>query len=90
MSPGGWTVRWPVSRPTAGPDSVQVVERVALHLSLEDVLELDRRILEVLDEYVATDDLRRDRPVRGGIFVLHNLRAEDSVPIDPDPAPHPD
>lgn len=74
----------------AGPDSVQVFERFALHLSPEDVLELDRRILEVLDEYVATDDLRRDRPVRGGIFVLHNLRAEDSVPVDPDRAPQPD
>jgi len=64
----------------AGPDSVQVFERFALHLSSEEIVELDRRILEVLDGYVATDDLRHDRPVRGGIFVLHNPRRRFGSP----------
>lgn len=73
----------------AGPDSVQVFERFALHLSPEDVAELDRRILEVLDHYVHTDDMRRDRPVRGGIFVLHDLRGEDPVRAEQDTAHRP-
>jgi hypothetical protein len=33
--------------------------------------ELDRRILAVLDEYIETDDQRRDQPPYGGIFMLH-------------------
>ena len=57
----------------AGPDSVATYERFSLHLSAEDVVELDRRILAVLDEYVATDDERRGRPVHGGMFLLHRL-----------------
>lgn len=57
----------------AGPESVQVFERFALHLSPEDVAELDRRILAILDEYVETDDQRLGQPVLGGIFVLHRL-----------------
>jgi DNA-binding transcriptional ArsR family regulator len=57
----------------AGPGSVQLFERFMLHLSPEEVQELDRRILAVLDEYVATDDQRRDRPALGGILVLHRL-----------------
>jgi DNA-binding transcriptional ArsR family regulator len=57
----------------AGPESVAVYERFSLHLSPEEVEELDRRVLAVLDEYVATDDQRRDRPVYGGMFLLHRL-----------------
>jgi DNA-binding transcriptional ArsR family regulator len=57
----------------AGPGSVQLFERFALHLSPEDAAELDRRILVILDEYIATDDKRRDQPAHGGIFVLHRL-----------------
>jgi len=57
----------------AGPESVQLFERFMLHLSAEDIEELDRRILAVLDEYVETDDQRLDRPANGGIFVLHRL-----------------
>ena len=60
----------------AGPDSVATYERFSLHLSPEDVEELDRRILDVLDEYVATDDQRRDRPVHGGMFILHRLAGQ--------------
>jgi DNA-binding transcriptional ArsR family regulator len=59
----------------AGPGSIQTFERFFLHLSPEDVVELDRRIVAILDEYVETDDQRRDQPVLGGIFVLHRLAA---------------
>lgn len=57
----------------AGPDSIATLARFALHLSPEDVAELDRRILAVLDEYVATDVQRLDRPLHGGIVVVHRL-----------------
>jgi len=57
----------------AGPDAVQTFARFALHLSPEDAAELERRILAILDEYIETDDQRLDRPVLGGIVVLHRL-----------------
>jgi DNA-binding transcriptional ArsR family regulator len=57
----------------AGPESVATSEMFSLHLSPEELEELDRRILEVLDEYVATDDERPDRPLYGGIFLLHRM-----------------
>lgn len=57
----------------AGPDSVQTYARFMLHLSPEQVRELDRRICAVLDEYIETDDERLDQPPLGGIFVLHRL-----------------
>jgi DNA-binding transcriptional ArsR family regulator len=57
----------------AGPESVATSARFVLHLTQEEVEELDRRILAVLDEYIATDDERRDRPAHGGIFLLHRL-----------------
>jgi DNA-binding transcriptional ArsR family regulator len=57
----------------AGPDSVQTFERFTLHLSHEELVELDRRILAVLDEYVETDHQRLDRPALGGMFVIHKL-----------------
>ena len=60
----------------AGPESVRTYARFALHLSDEEVAELDRRILAVLDEYMATDDQRLDRPVYGGAFVLHRAPEE--------------
>jgi DNA-binding transcriptional ArsR family regulator len=55
----------------AGPESVEVYDRFALHLSPEQVTELERRVLAVLDEYVATDDQRRDQQPYGGMFLLH-------------------
>jgi DNA-binding transcriptional ArsR family regulator len=57
----------------AGPESVQTFARFLLHLSPEDVAELDRRILAVLDEYIETDDQRLDQPAHNGIVVLHRL-----------------
>jgi DNA-binding transcriptional ArsR family regulator len=55
----------------AGTASIATYARFSLHLSPEEVAELDRRILAVLDEYVETDGDRSDRPVHGGIFLLH-------------------
>jgi DNA-binding transcriptional ArsR family regulator len=57
-----------------GPGSVQTFARFALHLSDEDVAELDRRICAVIDEYVLTEDARKDQPLHGGIMVIHRLR----------------
>jgi DNA-binding transcriptional ArsR family regulator len=64
----------------AGPGSVRTSARFMLHLSDEDVRELDRRVLAILDEYIRTDHERLDRPALGGIMVLHQLA---------DPAPPP-
>lgn len=55
----------------AGPASVATYARFSLHLSAEDVAELDRRIVALLDEYVKTEDERAHLPVHGGIFLLH-------------------
>jgi DNA-binding transcriptional ArsR family regulator len=57
----------------AGAGSVATFERFSLHLSPDDLAELDRRIVAVLDDYVTTDHQRRDQPAHGGIFVLHRL-----------------
>jgi hypothetical protein len=70
----------------AGPGSVRTFARFMLHLSEEEVRELDRRLLEVLDEYIQTDHRRLDRPALGGIMVLHEL----ADPTPPPPGrPHP-
>lgn len=57
----------------AGPGAVRTFARFALHLSAEQAAELDRRIVAVLDEYLATDDQRLDQPAHGGLIVLHEL-----------------
>jgi DNA-binding transcriptional ArsR family regulator len=57
----------------AGPESVQTFARFLLHLSPEEVVELDRRILEVIDEYIETDHERLDRPAHNGLVILHRL-----------------
>ncbi|WP_199434666.1 ArsR/SmtB family transcription factor [Qaidamihabitans albus] len=57
----------------AGPSSVRRYERFALHLSPEEVVELDLRIHAILDEYVRTDHERLDRPLHGGMFIVHRL-----------------
>lgn len=58
----------------AGADSVATFATFTLHLSAEDVEELDRRILAVIDEYVESEPERLDRPIHSGMVVLH--RAE--------------
>lgn len=55
----------------AGPASIATYARFSLHLSPEDVAELDRRIVAVIDEYVETDAERRHLPAHGGLFLLH-------------------
>ena len=57
----------------AGPDSVQTFERFSLHLSREELIEFDRRIIAVLDEFIESDHQRLDRPALGGMFVMHKL-----------------
>ncbi len=57
----------------AGPGSIRTHARFALHLSTEDLEELDRRLCAVIDEFIQTDGERRDQPLHGGIFVLHRL-----------------
>jgi DNA-binding transcriptional ArsR family regulator len=70
----------------AGPGSVRTYARFMLHLSEEDMRELDRRLLAVLDEYIQTDDQRLDQPALGGMVVLHQL----ADPVRPQPGrPHP-
>jgi DNA-binding transcriptional ArsR family regulator len=57
----------------AGPDSLMAMARFMLHLSPEDVEELEQRILAILDEYIETDEQRRDQPAHGGMVVIHRL-----------------
>ena len=57
----------------AGPETIQTFARFTLHLSPEDVEELDRRILAILDEYIESDHQRLERPAHGGMVVLHRL-----------------
>ncbi|SED02974.1 DNA-binding transcriptional regulator, ArsR family [Amycolatopsis tolypomycina] len=57
----------------AGPGSVRVFLRFAVHLSAEDAAELERGILELVDRYVSTDAERPAEPAYGGMVVLHRL-----------------
>ena len=57
----------------AGPDSVATYARFALHLSDEDLAELDRRIVAVIDEFVESDHERAGLPLHGGIVLLHRM-----------------
>lgn len=61
-------------RESGGAESIITFSRFVLHLSVEDIAELDRRIVRVLDEFVATDDERRELyPAFGGMIVMHKL-----------------
>src|SRR5919206_336274 len=71
----------------AGPGSVRTFARFMLHLSEEEVHQLDRRLVAVLDEYIQTDHERPDRPALGGIVVLHQL-ADPPPPQPGQPPPH--
>ena len=55
----------------AGPASIATYARFSLHLSEDDIAELDRRIVALLDEYVETESTRSAEPVYGGMFLLH-------------------
>jgi DNA-binding transcriptional ArsR family regulator len=65
----------------AGPASIATYARFALHLSTDDVAELDRRIVAVIDEFIETDSERSHLPAHGGIFLLH--RSADSEAVRP-------
>ncbi|WP_205669203.1 ArsR/SmtB family transcription factor [Amycolatopsis suaedae] len=56
----------------AGSESVQAYARFLLHLSADEVAELDRRICAVIDEYMETEHERADRPAVSGLVVLHH------------------
>lgn len=55
----------------AGPERLATHATFLLHLTQEEVEELDSRLLDVIDEYVASDQDRLDRPAHRGIVVLH-------------------
>ncbi len=57
----------------AGPESIESLSRFTYHLNDAARTEMMARIQEVLDEYVATDDERRNagHPQFGGLFALH-------------------
>jgi len=57
----------------AGPESVEKMSRMVLHLSPDEAEALATRLVAIFDEYAASDHERLDRPAHGGIFVLHRL-----------------
>jgi predicted ArsR family transcriptional regulator len=57
----------------AGGEGVATYATFLLHLSKKDVEELDRRLLEVIDEYIESDHTRTRRPVHRGFFVVHRV-----------------
>jgi DNA-binding transcriptional ArsR family regulator len=68
----------------AGPASIATYARFSLHLSPDDVKELDRRIVAVLDEFIETDGERSHLPAHGGIFLLHrSAGAASGDPVGP-------
>jgi DNA-binding transcriptional ArsR family regulator len=65
----------------AGPEAVLTFSTFFLHLTPDEVDELDTRLLEVLDAWVATDRTRAEAgsPLRRGMFLLHEPRPEGSA-----------
>lgn len=61
----------------AGPQSLAHWATFVLHLSDEDLDELDRRIAQVLDEYVRTDEQRSGAPLYSGMYLLHRRGPQD-------------
>lgn len=59
----------------AGPGGVSTFATFALHLTEAEVDELDARLVEVIDSYVATDRGRAEagHPARRGMFLLHRV-----------------
>ena len=61
----------------AGPDQVSTFATFTLHLTDAELDELDARLVEVIDSYVATDRerARAGHPARRGLFLLHRVPA---------------
>jgi DNA-binding transcriptional ArsR family regulator len=59
----------------AGHDSIAELTRFHLHLDGDDLASFVERVKEVIQEYVADDDARREQgaPDHGGLFALHRL-----------------
>jgi DNA-binding transcriptional ArsR family regulator len=58
----------------SGHDSLTTFARFALHLSPEDARTLDKRLFDVINEYISTDHERSHLPAYGGLVVAHALR----------------
>ncbi len=66
----------------AGADAADVVawDRITLHLDAAGAAELERRVLDVLDEYAATDATRRDLPAHSVLVAVRRVRADATSP----------
>lgn len=60
----------------ATPDDLATFAAVTLHMSEDDVRRLDRELLEVIDQWVLSDEARRDRPVHRGLVAWLRLPEE--------------
>ena len=56
-----------------GPDAIATYATLMLHLDEDEVAELDRRILAILDEYVLTDAQRAGSPAINVLMVMHRV-----------------
>ncbi len=65
----------------AGPEGVATYGAFMLHLDEDDVAELDRRILEVVDEFIASDPDRLAKPLHRGLFVVHRPPERNEPPF---------
>ena len=58
----------------SGRESLTTFARFALHLSPEDAQTLDKRLFDVINEYISTDHERSHLPAYGGLVVAHVLK----------------
>ena len=68
----------------AGNDSIVELTRFHLHLDDDDFQSFSERLRDLINEYAANDQARRDQgaPDHGGVIVLHRLASspEDDAP----------
>lgn len=59
----------------AGNDSIAELTRFHLHLDADDFESFSQRLRDLINEYLAGDEARRERgaPDHGGLVVLHRL-----------------
>ena len=59
----------------AGHDSITELSRSHVHLDDDDVRPFVERLLRLVDEYMSSDDARREAgaPGYGGVIALHRL-----------------